>query len=114
MMTGSPDGADGAATDDTDAVLEEWSRLLRAELGLSDVEVDIRSVLSLAGLAAHGVVRPAAPLTTFLVGYAAGAAASVATGWGPADAVDAAGAADAAERATAAARRLIRARSEGA
>ncbi|WP_031273339.1 DUF6457 domain-containing protein, partial [Curtobacterium sp. B8] len=34
--------------------------------------VDISTVLDLARDAAHGVARPAAPLTTFLVGYAAG------------------------------------------
>ncbi|OOB89486.1 hypothetical protein B0T42_17110 [Rathayibacter sp. VKM Ac-2630] len=30
------------------------------------------ALLALAGDAAHGIVRPAAPLTTFLAGYAAG------------------------------------------
>ncbi|MGN6741803.1 MAG: DUF6457 domain-containing protein [Amnibacterium sp.] len=29
-------------------------------------------MLGLAGVAAHNVVRPAAPVTTFLAGYAAG------------------------------------------
>ncbi|MFF6783744.1 DUF6457 domain-containing protein [Streptomyces sp. NPDC012510] len=46
--------------------------------------VDRTLLLALAGDAAHGVARPAAPLTTFLVGYAAGQA-----GGGP-DAVAAA------------------------
>jgi hypothetical protein len=31
-------------------------------------------ILALAGDAAHAIVRPAAPITTFLAGYAAGLA----------------------------------------
>ena len=42
----------------------------KAELGL-DLDVDTAALLDLARDAAHGVARPAAPLTTFLVGYAA-------------------------------------------
>ena len=37
-----------------------------------DLEEEIEAILELARDAAHGVERPAAPLTTFLVGYAAG------------------------------------------
>jgi hypothetical protein len=51
-------------------MLQEWTHALAAELGV-DVDVDIDLVLELARDAAHGVSRPAAPLTTFLVGYAA-------------------------------------------
>jgi len=54
-------------------VLDEWVAALAAELGV-DVEVDIRLLLEVARDAAHQVDRPAAPLTTFLVGYAAGRA----------------------------------------
>lgn len=58
-------------------VLGSWMRELCTELGL-DPEVlattAVRDlVLDLARDAAHGVARPAAPVTTFLVGYAAGA-----------------------------------------
>jgi hypothetical protein len=54
-------------------VLDEWTALLKQELGLSGrLEVDVRGILDLARVAAHQVDRPAAPLTTFLVGYAAG------------------------------------------
>lgn len=60
-----------------DDVLQEWTAVLKAELGI-DLEVDRALLLALAGDAAHGVARPAAPLTTFLVGYAAGQ-----TGGGP-------------------------------
>lgn len=48
---------------------------MKADLGI-DLEVDRALLLALAGDAAHGVARPAAPLTTFLVGYAAGRAGS--------------------------------------
>lgn len=53
-------------------LLDDWGAALRAELGVG-VEVDIRTLLDTAREAAHNVDRPAAPLTTFLVGYAAGA-----------------------------------------
>lgn len=53
-------------------VLDDWVRTLCAELGLSpDLEIDVALILDLAGDAAHSIARPAAPLTTFLVGYAA-------------------------------------------
>ncbi|MEV5606927.1 NTP transferase domain-containing protein [Streptomyces sp. NPDC052225] len=51
-------------------VLDEWISAAKDELGL-DLDVDTGVVLDLARDAAHGVARPAAPLTTFLVGYAA-------------------------------------------
>ena len=51
--------------------LSSWSEELCAALGI-DLEVEIDPILDLAREAAHGVERPAAPLTTFLVGYAAG------------------------------------------
>jgi len=58
--------------------LEEWVRQVSEELGLPG-ETDRDLVLDLARDVAHGVARPAAPLTTYLVGLAAGAA-----GGGPA------------------------------
>ncbi|WP_065962106.1 NTP transferase domain-containing protein [Streptomyces sparsogenes] len=51
-------------------VLDEWIAAVKAELGI-DLDVDTAALLDLARDAAHGVARPAAPLTTFLVGYAA-------------------------------------------
>lgn len=61
-------------SDDAGAALAAWWTRLTGELGLEDVP-DVRdAILGLAGEAAHGVVRPAAPLTTFLAGYAAGLA----------------------------------------
>ncbi|MEE1763176.1 MULTISPECIES: NTP transferase domain-containing protein [unclassified Streptomyces] len=51
-------------------VLDEWISAVKDELGI-DLDVDITELLDLARDAAHSVARPAAPLTTFLVGYAA-------------------------------------------
>lgn len=51
--------------------LSSWAEQLSDALGV-DLEVEIDPILELARDAAHGVQRPAAPLTTFLVGYAAG------------------------------------------
>ncbi|MFD3623027.1 NTP transferase domain-containing protein [Streptomyces sp. DSM 116494] len=51
-------------------VLDEWISAVKDELGI-DLDVDTDVLLDLARDAAHGVARPAAPLTTFLVGYAA-------------------------------------------
>ncbi|WP_344329244.1 NTP transferase domain-containing protein [Streptomyces macrosporus] len=51
-------------------VLNEWMTAVKADLGI-DLDVDTALLLDLARDAAHGVARPAAPLTTFLVGYAA-------------------------------------------
>ncbi|MFF7726087.1 NTP transferase domain-containing protein [Streptomyces sp. NPDC008001] len=56
---------------DDGSVLDEWISAAKAELGI-DLDVDTTALLDLARDAAHGVARPAAPLTTFLVGYAAG------------------------------------------
>ncbi|MBT2502857.1 DUF6457 domain-containing protein, partial [Curtobacterium sp. ISL-83] len=57
----------------TDDVLAAWTTQLARALDLpADFELDTAVVLDLARDAAHGVARPAAPLTTFLVGYAAG------------------------------------------
>ncbi len=51
-------------------MLDEWISAVKAELGI-DLDVDTAGLLDLARDAAHGVARPAAPLTTFLVGYVA-------------------------------------------
>ena len=51
--------------------LDDWVAALAAELGV-ELDVDVWGLLDLARVAAHSVDRPAAPLTTFLVGYAAG------------------------------------------
>ncbi|MEU9607584.1 NTP transferase domain-containing protein [Streptomyces sp. NPDC048057] len=54
-------------------VLDEWITAVKDDLGI-ELDVDAKALLDLARDAAHGVARPAAPLTTFLVGYAAASA----------------------------------------
>lgn len=56
--------------------LESFAGQLLIDLNLADLPLDIDQILNLAGDAARTIVRPAAPLTTFLVGYAAGRRAS--------------------------------------
>jgi hypothetical protein len=75
------------------STLEEWTAAVCADLGLDPAAADTRAVLDLARDVAHGVARPAAPLTAYLVGVAVGrglrlpdAAARVqalAAGWRP-------------------------------
>ena len=56
----------------TGSELELFTAALAKELGVELEEIDTQALLDVARDAAHRVVRPAAPLTTFLVGYAAG------------------------------------------
>jgi hypothetical protein len=61
--------------------LQDWLSAVVAELGLEDVprdDVAVATLLALAGDAAHGVERIAAPLTTFLAGVAVGRGADLA------------------------------------
>jgi hypothetical protein len=52
--------------------LDLWTAELADALGLDPESVDRDLLLAVARDAAHSVARPAAPLTTFLVGLAAG------------------------------------------
>jgi hypothetical protein len=63
--------------------LEQWLADAKAELGI-DLDVDVAELLDMTKVVAHKVARPAAPLTAFLVGYAAAQA-----GGGPAAVVEA-------------------------
>ena len=54
--------------------LEDWMNEAAAELGIEG-EIDRDLLLDLARDVAHGVARPAAPLTTYLLGLAVGAGA---------------------------------------
>lgn len=56
----------------TESTLDDWVTALGDALGLDLEDVDVQALLDVARDAAHSVVRPAAPLATFLVGYAAG------------------------------------------
>lgn len=49
--------------------MDEWIEAVRAELGV-DAEVDLPTILDVAKVAAHSVERPAAPVTTYLLGIA--------------------------------------------
>lgn len=51
--------------------LEGWLAALAAELGVDAGAIPIAAVLDIARDVAYGVARPAAPLSTFLVGLAA-------------------------------------------
>jgi hypothetical protein len=53
-------------------VLDDWITELAAALGVDPAALDRNLLLDVARDAAHAVARPAAPLTTFLVGLAAG------------------------------------------
>lgn len=56
--------------------LDAWLVAAAAELGLDPEATDIATVLNVARDVAHGVARPAAPLSTFLLGVAVGRAAA--------------------------------------
>jgi len=54
------------------ATLDEWTTQVCAALGLESSSIDQTLVLDLARDVAHGVARPAAPLTAYLLGLAVG------------------------------------------
>lgn len=61
--------------------LQSWLTAVAEELGVSDIALDdvsVATLLALAGDAAHGVERIAAPLTTYLAGVAVGRGAELA------------------------------------
>lgn len=51
--------------------MEPWIATLCEQLGVPIDDVDVSAILDLAKDAAHNVERPAAPVTTFIAGYAA-------------------------------------------
>jgi Domain of unknown function (DUF6457) len=54
--------------------LDEWAAALRELLGLDEGDISIPLILDLARDVAVGVARPAAPVSAFAVGLAAGRA----------------------------------------
>ena len=55
------------------STLDQWTVAVCADLGLDPgAAADLRAVLDLTRDVAHGVARPAAPLTAYLVGVAVG------------------------------------------
>lgn len=67
-----PDEAPAPARPDR-RTLERWVGAVGHDLAVPPAAVDIDRLLDLARDAAHGVARPAAPLTTYLAGYAVAA-----------------------------------------
>jgi hypothetical protein len=57
-------------------ILKQWTRRLSQALQIVNLEVDNDLVLTVADEAAQAVNPMAAPITTFMVGYAAGLAAA--------------------------------------
>lgn len=56
------------------AEVEVFAEQLALALGIDPALIDVEAILDLAGDVAHAVVRPAAPVSTFLAGFAAGSA----------------------------------------
>jgi hypothetical protein len=54
------------------ATLDDWTTEVCTRLGLDPGSIDRGLVLDLARDVAHGVARPAAPLTAYLLGVAVG------------------------------------------
>lgn len=52
-------------------MIDEWVQSLCQVMGVPRDEVDVTALLDLARDAAHSIDRTAAPITTFVVGYAA-------------------------------------------
>lgn len=59
------------------STLEDWTEAVCADLGLDPGDADVTAVLDLTRDVAHGVARPAAPLTAYLVGVAVGRGRSI-------------------------------------
>lgn len=66
-------------------VLDRWTQRLTQALQILDLDVDQELLLDLARKSADSVIHAAAPVTTFLVGYAAGLDAGRGTQAGSAD-----------------------------
>ena len=58
--------------------MDAWIEALKKELGIT-TEIDKTLILNVARDAAHAVERPAAPVTTYLLGFAAALGADVQT-----------------------------------
>jgi hypothetical protein len=50
--------------------MHDWIAAAEDDLGI-DLDVDVAGLLDMTKVVAHEVARPAAPITSFLVGYAA-------------------------------------------
>lgn len=61
----------------TPADLETWVRSASADLGLDPAEIPIGLLLDVTRETAHEVMRPAGPVTTFLIGLAVGRGSTI-------------------------------------
>lgn len=52
--------------------LDDWAATASRALGVTVEHGDVAAILDLARDAAHGIARPAAPLTAYLAGIAVG------------------------------------------
>lgn len=71
-----------AVDHDEARILAQWSERLAHALQIPDLEVDQELLLDLARKSASSVVHAAAPVTTFMVGYAAGLESRMGSGEG--------------------------------
>lgn len=69
-----------AVDDDEARILAQWSQRLAQALQILDLEVDQELLLDLARKSAVSVIHAAAPVTTFMVGYAAGRESAIGNG----------------------------------
>jgi hypothetical protein len=58
------------------STVDDWVAAVRDALGITD-EIDVALLLDVAREAAHAVARPAAPVTTYLLGLAVARGADV-------------------------------------
>ncbi|MGO1544611.1 MAG: DUF6457 domain-containing protein [Gulosibacter sp.] len=55
--------------------LQEWVEFAAPQLGLDAAVVPVNELLGMTGVIAHSVVRPAAPISAYLLGLAVGSGA---------------------------------------
>lgn len=82
-----------AAAENEAQILDQWSHRLAQALQLLDLDFDRELILDLAGESSRSVTHAAAPITTLMVGYAAGLAAGTKTATGGAGSKEASAAA---------------------
>ena len=56
--------------------LEAWTEAVCSDLGIDPADIDRDLILDMTKDVAHGVARPAAPLTAFIAGLAIGRGAT--------------------------------------
>jgi len=54
------------------SAIDRWVTTVAEDLGLSAYPADTRTILDMTKVVAHNVDRPAAPVTSYLVGVAVG------------------------------------------